>query len=84
MLLALRQALGPHLTLRADANKRWALQEAIAFGLAAAAAGLEVTIACWLCWLLAPACGAPQWNCASCDWLAVTCRASLGVVAHIA
>ena len=52
ILVALRQALGPHPTLRADANRRWALQEAVAFALAAATAGLEVTIAGSVCCLL--------------------------------
>ncbi|KAK9837268.1 hypothetical protein WJX81_002656 [Elliptochloris bilobata] len=38
---AVRAAVGPSIRLRADANRRWSLQEAIAFGRAAAASDLE-------------------------------------------
>ena len=38
---AVRAAVGPSARLRADANRRWTLQQAIAFGRAAEASGLE-------------------------------------------
>lgn len=40
-LLAIRAAVGPAVALRADANRAWSLPEALAFGVAAAPAGLE-------------------------------------------
>lgn len=41
---AVRAAVGPGIELRADANRRWALPEAIAFGRAAAASHLQVCL----------------------------------------
>lgn len=41
-VLAIRDAVGPHVALRADANRRWSLQQALAFGRAARPAGLQV------------------------------------------
>ena len=41
---AVRTAVGPSIVLRADANRRWALPEAIAFGRAAAASQLQVCL----------------------------------------
>lgn len=43
VLVGLRQALGPAVTLRADANRKWSLQQAVAFGKAAASAHLQVS-----------------------------------------
>lgn len=43
VLLAIRHAVGPAVVLRADANRRWTLHEAVAFGQAVAAAGLQVS-----------------------------------------
>lgn len=40
-VLAIRQAVGPDVQLRADVNRRWSLEQAEAFGRAAAEAGLE-------------------------------------------
>jgi isochorismate synthase/2-succinyl-5-enolpyruvyl-6-hydroxy-3-cyclohexene-1-carboxylate synthase/2-succinyl-6-hydroxy-2,4-cyclohexadiene-1-carboxylate synthase/O-succinylbenzoate synthase len=40
-VLAVRQAVGPAVVLRADANQRWSLQEAVQFGAAAAPARLQ-------------------------------------------
>ena len=39
-LLALRAAVGPAVELRADANQRWGLKQAVEFGRAARLAGL--------------------------------------------
>lgn len=41
VLLAIRAAVGPGVALRADANRGWSLEQALAFGRRAAAAGLE-------------------------------------------
>lgn len=41
-ILAVRKAVGPQLLLRADANRRWTLQQAVSFAEAAAAAKLQV------------------------------------------
>ena len=43
LVLGMRRALGPAAILRADANRRWSLQQAVAFGTAAAAANLQVS-----------------------------------------
>ena len=43
VIVGLRQALGPAVTLRADANRKWSLQQAVAFGTAAASAHLQVS-----------------------------------------
>ena len=40
--VAVRQAVGPPIALRADANRCWTLQQAAAFADGAAAASLEV------------------------------------------
>lgn len=37
----IREAVGDSVVLRADANQRWSLEEAVAFGMAAVPAGLE-------------------------------------------
>ncbi len=42
VVAAVRAAVGPGVRLRVDANRRWTLQQAIAFGRAAEASGLEV------------------------------------------
>lgn len=42
LVVAVRHAVGPAVILRADANRRWNLQEAITFGQAATAADLQV------------------------------------------
>ena len=42
VLLAIRQAVGPSIVLRADANQRWTLQQAVDFAKMAAPAKLEV------------------------------------------
>ncbi len=41
-LLAIRRAVGADVALRADANQKWSLPQALAFGRAAQAAGLQV------------------------------------------
>ena len=41
-MLAIRQAVGPDIGLRADANRRWTLQQAVEFAEAASSADLEV------------------------------------------
>ena len=43
VVVGLRRALGPAVTLRADANRKWSLQQAVAFGTAAASAHLQVS-----------------------------------------
>ena len=40
-LRAIRDAVGPHVSLRADANRRWSLNDALSFGLQAADVRLE-------------------------------------------
>ena len=40
-VLAVRRAVGPGVVLRADANRRWTLEQAAQFGAAAAPAGLQ-------------------------------------------
>jgi isochorismate synthase/2-succinyl-5-enolpyruvyl-6-hydroxy-3-cyclohexene-1-carboxylate synthase/2-succinyl-6-hydroxy-2,4-cyclohexadiene-1-carboxylate synthase/O-succinylbenzoate synthase len=40
-VLAIRQAVGPAITLRADANRRWTLEQAVVFGKAVVDAGLQ-------------------------------------------
>ncbi|DBA90081.1 TPA: hypothetical protein ACH3X1_003400 [Trebouxia sp. C0004] len=41
VLVAVRQAVGPGVVLRADANRKWSLNQAVAFGHAVKAAGLQ-------------------------------------------
>lgn len=43
-VLRVRDAVGPAVALRADANRRWTLEEALQFGHAVKGAGLEVTL----------------------------------------
>ena len=43
VLVAVRQAVGPVVALRADANRKWSLNQAVAFGHAVKAAGLQVS-----------------------------------------
>ena len=56
MLVAIRRAVGPGVALRADANRKWSLNQAVAFGHAVAEANLQV-----LClrskWRVAVVCG---------------------------
>lgn len=40
-VLAIRQTVGPGVALRADANRRWSLEQAVQFGKQAAAANLQ-------------------------------------------
>ena len=42
VVVAIREAVGPGVTLRADANRLWSLEKAVAFGLDAQAANLQV------------------------------------------
>ena len=42
--VAIRAAVGPAMQLRADANQRWTLEQAMAFAHAAASAELEVRL----------------------------------------
>eukprot|EP00884_Botryococcus_braunii_P003874 jgi/Botrbrau1/13488/Bobra.0082s0084.1 len=41
IVAAVREAIGPSVSLRADANRKWELQQALSFGLAVAPLGLE-------------------------------------------
>ena len=41
-VLAIRQRVGAHVAVRADANQRWSLEQAVAFCQAVAPCGLEV------------------------------------------
>jgi hypothetical protein len=43
-VLRVSDAVGPAVALRADANRRWTLEEALQFGHAVKGAGLEVTL----------------------------------------
>ena len=43
VLVAVRQAVGPGIAVRADANRKWSLNQAVAFGHAVKAAGLQVS-----------------------------------------
>ena len=45
-MLHIREAVGNSVELRADANQRWCLSEALQFGHAVKAAGLEVILTC--------------------------------------
>ena len=40
-MVAVRASVGPAVALRADANRRWTLEQAVQFGQAAAGAGLQ-------------------------------------------
>ena len=42
LVLAVRQKVGATVVLRADANRKWSLNQAVAFGHAVAAANLQV------------------------------------------
>eukprot|EP00887_Chlorella_sp_A99_P005642 scaffold1.g5642.t1 len=53
-VLAVRRTVGPAVALRADANRRWALEQALEFGRAAAAAALE--------YVEEPVAGASPWE----------------------
>ena len=43
VVVAIREAVGPGVTLRADANRLWSLEKAVAFGIDAQAANLQVS-----------------------------------------
>ena len=43
VLVAVRQVVGPGVALRADANRKWSLNQAVAFGHVVKAAGLQVS-----------------------------------------
>ena len=43
-VLAIREAVGPGVALRADANRRWSMQQALSFGSAVRSAGLQVCV----------------------------------------
>ncbi len=42
MVVAVRQAVGPNIVLRADANRKWSLNQAVAFGHVVLGADLQV------------------------------------------
>ena len=44
MVLAVRHAVGAGIVLRADANRKWSLNQAVAFGHAVSAATLQVLL----------------------------------------
>lgn len=44
IVAAVREAVGPSIKLRADANRKWDLEQAISFGEAAAHLSLEVCL----------------------------------------
>lgn len=45
-VLAVRNSIGQGIALRADANRKWSLNQAVAFGHAVAAANLQVVPNC--------------------------------------
>ena len=51
MVVAVRHAVGPGIALRADANRKWSLNQAVAFGHAVAEADLQVLTAYAACTL---------------------------------
>ncbi len=48
VVTAIRAEVGPHVALRADANRKWDVEQAVAFGQACRDAHLEVGTCCVL------------------------------------